>query len=509
MHRSRAASVLALLLALLLAPSAGAQDNLGAPAAQPVEPSAIGSFTIRFDPSVLSGPYTGRVYVAITTGGRPEPRLRMGDWFRGGQVFSLDVKDVAPGGSVTLGAGSLAFPAAYAEAPAGDFFAQAVAKVNPDSPSPGRGAGDLYSEPTTVRFKPGSTGALQLTLSRTVVERPFRESDRVKVMDLVSPSLSAHYGRPFTMHAGIILPEGWTDDPSRHYPTLYFIGGFGGTHFSALQLAGPVMSDERAKHILWVVPDPTCGLGHSVFADSANNGPWGKALVQELIPAVEARYHGAGDGAHRFVTGISSGGWSSLWLQVTYPDAFAGCWSHSPDPVDFRDFQRIDLYAPDANMYRDAKGERRPLARATVNGQEQVSLWYDDFVRQETVMGDGGQIHSFEAVFSPRGDDGRPVPLFDRATGAVSPATAKAWEKYDIRLILERDWATLGPKLKGKLHVYAGSEDNFYLEGAVKLLGACLQKLGSDAQVKIVEGMGHAIHQPGMQEMYKAIVGAN
>src|SRR4030095_12709003 len=122
----------------------------------------------------------------------------------------------------------------------------------------------------------------------------------------------------------------------------------------------------------------------------------------------------------------------------------------------------------DANMYRDEKGRRRPLARR--GGDEQVSLWYDDFVRQETVMGPGGQIHSFEAVFSPRGPDGTPRPLFDRTTGAIDLETATAWEPYDIRLVIERNWTTLGPKLKGKLHIYAGSQDNFYLDGAAKLL---------------------------------------
>jgi hypothetical protein len=169
--------------------------------------------------------------------------------------------------------------------------------------------------------------------------------------------------------------------------------------------------------------------------------------------------------------------------------------------VDFRDFQRIDLYAPGANMYRDAKGERRPLARQGEN----VILYYDDFVRQEAVMGPGGQIHSFEAVFSPRGADGEPRPLFDRATGAVDLTTAKAWEKYDIRLVLERNWATLGPKLKGKLHIYSGEMDNFYLDGAARLLKESLAKLGSDAEVVMVPGMGHGIHKPGVAAMFQTI----
>src|SRR5262249_1057728 len=197
------------------------------------------------------------------------------------------------------------------------------------------------------------------------------------------------------------------------------------------------------------------GLG--VFAYADRNGRCALCLVEGLMRAVETPIYGKEGAKKWYVTGVSSGGWSSLWLQVAYPDTFAGCWSHCPDPVDFRDFQRIDLYAADANIYRDDKGQRRPLARRTVNGEDHVTLWYDDFVPQETVMGPGGQIHSFEAVFSPRSAGGEPRPLFSRTTGAVDPETAKAWEAYDIRLVLERNWSTLGPKLKGKLHIVAGS----------------------------------------------------
>src|SRR5262249_15129 len=154
-------------------------------------------------------------------------------------------------------------------------------------------------------------------------------------------------------------------------------------------------------------------------------------------------------------TGHSSGGWSSLWLQVAYPDFFGGVWSTAPDPVDFRDFQRINIYEQAVNFFRDADGKERPLARQG----DRVVLRFKAFSEMEEVMGHGGQLASFEAVFSPRGTDGRPRKLWDRRTGAVDPDVAKAWEKYDIRLVLERNWETLGPKLKGKLHVYTGDLD--------------------------------------------------
>lgn len=485
-----------LLVCTLFASAAGA------------DPVPASTFRITFDAATFDRPYTGRVYVVLARRPSPEPRLRMGSWFGAPQVFAMDVADLPTGGSITLGPDALAFPKPYADAEPGELHAQAVARVNPDSPNPGRGDGDLYSEPLHITFTPSAAPdapAAELRLTKTVQARPFRETDRIRLVDIPSPSLSEFHGREIRLRAGVYLPEGWNDDPDRRYPTIYFITGFGGDHAFIHAIPRMIPPDAPAQDVIWVVPDPLCFRGHSVFADSANNGPRGHALLRELIPEVERRFHGASAPDRRYVTGISSGGWSSLWLQVAYPDDFAGCWSHCPDPVDFRDFQRIDLYAPDANMYRDEHGERRPLARQG----DRVILHYDDFVRQETVMGPGGQIHAFEAVFSPRAANGEPEPLFDRATGAVNPTVAKAWEAYDIRLILERNWPTLGPKLVGKLHIYAGETDNFYLEGAARLLKDSLQRLGSDAEVVIVPGMGHSIHDPGVRAMLEAIAARN
>jgi pimeloyl-ACP methyl ester carboxylesterase len=186
--------------------------------------------------------------------------------------------------------------------------------------------------------------------------------------------------------------------------------------------------------------------------------------------------------------GHSSGGWSSLWLQVTFPEAFGGVWSSSPDPVDFRDYQRINLYAnPPQNMYRDQHGERRPIARRG----DAPTLWYDGFTKMDDVIGRGGQLRSFEAVFSPLDDKGLPKRLWDRQSGQVDPAVAKAWESYDISLILKRDWPRLQPQLAGKLHVAMGTLDTFYLDGAARLLAERLQELGSDAAITFVEGASH------------------
>lgn len=478
--------------------------------AAPARGEGVGSFKIVFDAEQQATAYSGRVYVAFAEAeGRGEPRRSMDDWFRPGQVLSLDVKDVPVGGSVTIDAknAALAFPKSFGEMAPGKWRVQGVARRSLDSCKPGRGEGDLYSEVSTIDFAPGSDGVVELKLSKVVGRRAPVENERLKFMEIKSERLSAFAKRDVTVRCGVYLPLEWSEqeaEAGKTWATLWFVGGFGGDHTIAGSLGRALGAMLGGDGVIMVFPDATCYRGHSVFADSANNGPWGEMLMKELVPAVERRFSGEG-ASKRYVAGMSSGGWSSLWLQVTYPDQWAGVWSFCPDPVDFRDFQQINLYEPGANMYKDKDGRRRGVARSREG--EEPGIFYDDFVRQETVMGPGGQIHSFEAVFSPRGGNGEPLALFDRATGAVDASVAKSWEAYDIRLVLERNWATLGPKLKGKLNIIAGGRDTFYLEGATKLLKESLEKLGSDAKVEIVAGMPHTMHPPSMQRMMRAIAG--
>jgi S-formylglutathione hydrolase FrmB len=283
------------------------------------------------------------------------------------------------------------------------------------------------------------------------------------------------------------LPASYESDKTRRYPTLFVVPGFSGTHYPGR--FEPLLPEPTRNGVdfLRVVLDPSCPLGHHVFADSANNGPVGEALVTEFLPAFDRAFRTVADPRARFLTGHSSGGWSTLWLQITYPDRFGGTWSTSPDPVDFRDFQMIDLYPSGENFYVDRAGKPRPLAR--IGGR--VMLNFPDFAQMEDVLGPGGQLHSFEAVFSPRGRDGQPQLLWDRRTGAIQSDVARTWEKYDIRLVLERNWKALAPKLAGKIHVFMGANDTFYLEGATRLLQESLTRLGSDAVIEIDPGKNH------------------
>jgi hypothetical protein len=443
-------------------------------------------FEIRRAAGVHPEPFTGRVYVMLGPTGSRAPKNGP-NWFAPQPMFAVDVKDWAAGDAVTLtdGPDTVSFPAPLGKLPAGKYAAQALMRINKDSHRLGNGPGNAFSEAAEIEIGENS-GLVKMEIATVQPEDTFPDNPRVKLETLESPSLSKFYGRPIRHRAAVILPEG--HDPKTPLPSMYIIPGFGGDHRSALRMAGRGGAMSFGSSLVRIVLDPDCFTGHHVFADSATNGPRGQALIDEFIPYLDKKYNLIADAGARFVNGHSSGGWSSLWLQVTYPDTFGGVWSTSPDPIDFRDFQKIDIYAPGENMFRDRAGERRPIAR--VGAQPRV--FYDTFSQMEEVMGPGGQLYSFEAVFSPLTADKTPAQLWNRRTGEIDAKVAEAWKKYDIGLKLKDNWATLGPKLGGKIHIVMGDMDTFYLEGATKLVGETLKELGSDADVRIVPGRDHS-----------------
>jgi hypothetical protein len=456
------------------------------PAPSPAQEAGPLEFHLTFDKAVHDQPFSGRVHVLLSKNNRGN--LASGpNWFNPEPAFAKDVRDWRPGEVLVLKAEALGHPYKLDKLPKGTYSIQAVMDFDRGDIHFSTAEGNLWGAAPPQPLDPATSGPVAVKLDKVYRRPAFQETDRVKLVDIESKLLTAFHGRSTRLRAAVILPKSYAERPQARYPVIYEIPGFGGDHRAALFMANRNVTDVAGVEMLYVVLDPSCRLGHHVFADSANNGPVGKALTEELIPAVEKAFRAEGRPGARFVTGHSSGGWSSLWLQVAYPDFFGGCWSTAPDPVDFRDFQRINLYERGANMFTAPDGKPRPLAR----GGGKPTLFYKPFSDMEVVMGHGGQLLSFEAVFSPRGPDGRPRPLWDRTSGAVDAETAKAWEKYDIRLVLERNWEALGPKLKGKVHVYMGEEDTFYLEGATRLLKESQTKLGSDAVIELFPGKNH------------------
>ena len=490
MNRLRRALTTPAVLALaapaaaqVAAPSTAPATRVPAPIAAPA--TRVLTFAVTYDGAV-TGSYSGRVYVMLSTRERGEPRDGP-SWIRTDPFFAVDVEGWKPGAPLILDDDALGYPAPLSALEAGSYRIQAVMRRNLDSPTIGRGPGTTYSAEVRRSLDGATGGRVELHVDRIVEPRPFPERDDIRLLEVRSTLMSAFYGRDITMRAAVILPAGYHDDDAVTYPALYFIGGFGSDHRFAPFVKRLFAAMPGADRVCLIVPDPLCRTGHHAFADSDNNGPWGRALVEELIPALEKRFRLVAAPRGRFLTGVSSGGWSSLWLQVSHPDFFGGTWSLAPDPVDFRAFQLVDLYAPRANMYTDGEGRRRPLMRSG----EQEMMWCEPFARLEQVMGEGGQLGSFEAVFSPRGPDGRPAALFDRDTGVVDAAVAEAWKRYDIRLILAENWPRLRPQLAGKINVFCGEWDNFYLQGAVELLKQWQESAGAEAVIEILPDRNH------------------
>jgi S-formylglutathione hydrolase FrmB len=446
-------------------------------------------FEIKLAESATNKPITGRLFVFTSVHAQAIPMQSL-DWFHPQPFFAIDVKEFAPGETRVLDDSADGFPGKLSTIPAGNYRIQAILDHDIYYPNACDGPGNIYSEIKTLTIDPQSSASIPLEISKVVVGMKLDDSDRVKFISRQSWLLSKFYGREVSEQCAVVLPLSYDVDSSRRYPVYYEVSGFGGSlnQMTFRHMAKSTPKDEGETEFIRVMLTGQCKWGHHVYANSATNGPRGDALIQEMIPYIDSNFRTVDNANARFVGGHSSGGWSSLWLQIQYPDVFGGVWSSSPDPVDFRDWQGTDLYAkPTPSVFIDHKGGRRPLAR---QGLDPV-IFYDSFCRMDDVLGRGGQLRSFEAVFSPVGRDGEPKRCWDRVTGEVDPDVVEAWKKYDISLILQEKWCELEEKLAGKIHIVMGDLDTFYLEGATKQLANRLRELESDADIQIVPGADH------------------
>jgi S-formylglutathione hydrolase FrmB len=448
----------------------------------------------------------GRLLVVLTTATQGDPLRQLGRLEAGGlYVLGTDVAEWKPGAPAVLDARSTLFPISrLADLPAGTYRARAVLACNPDLRLV-QAPGGLVSPVVRVDLDPARDETIALTLDERLPDDPLpADTEQVRYLELPSPRLTAFHGRPMTMRAGVILPRGFEAEPGRRYPLRVEIGGFGtrateavgarmrpGSRFRAAWNA-----DDAPRFVL-VHLDGAGPMGDPYGVNSANHGPYGDAVTEELIPEVERRFRGIGTGESRVLTGGSTGGWVALALQVFYPESFNGAWGFCPDPLDFRDFQLVNIYE-DANAYVGPDGVERAAARDPRTGRPRYTMRRE--VGMENVQGlggsfaaSGGQWGSWNATFGPRGAAGRPVPLWDPATGAIDREVANAFRAYDLRYQLETRWADLGPKLRGKLHIHVGTADDFFLERGVRRMEAFLKSADPPAEATVLygEGRGH------------------
>ena len=472
--------LLPVALAFLLAPPA-----IGQPDPLRIE--------VTIDPAVYSEPVTGRLLVFFSPTVEPEPRFG-GPLSALEPVVALDVVNFTAADTAVIDVAgwsrpeALSFPGPLRRLEPGRYFMQALIDTNRTQRDFNAAPGNLYGPTEEREVHPLESGLIQLTVDRVVEEEHPADTEWVELAEHRSEMLSAFYGWDHYHRAGVILPPGYHNNPDQYYPVVYVIPGFGGRHTRAWAwIDGPSGAQWRAGDwpmpMIRIVLDPDVPLGHHKFANSANKGPVGDAFITEFIPLLEEHYRIIPETHARFVKGHSSGGWSSLWLQVTYPDVFGGTWSTAPDPVDFTAFQIIDAYE-DRNAYWDPLGHPRPSMRQ----DNDIVLTIREENLYEYVTGPGGQWGSWFAAFGPRGADGLPVHPWHPLVGEIDHSVTETWRAYEIRSNIEENWDELGPRLQNKLHIIGGAEDNFYLETSLRMLKDFLDRQDHGGYVEIHPG---------------------
>ncbi|MGD8277125.1 MAG: alpha/beta hydrolase-fold protein [Gemmatimonadota bacterium] len=456
-------------------------------------------FRVRVDPAALNEPVTGRVYVMISRTNQREPRMQIGR--TGVPFFGHDVEKLAPGTFATIDGSELGFPVdAMADLPAGDYWVQGfVNRYSEFKRADGhvvwmhddqwegqrwtRSPGNLYSDVQQVHLDPARGWNVELTASHVIppVETP-PDNAWVKSFRFESPMLTKFWGRPIYLGATVLLPRDYDQDTT-HYPVLYQQG-----HFS---LRPPLGFSERSSiYSDWVRNDfprmivvtfqhPTPYFDDSYAVNSVNVGPYGDAIMQELIPEIEKRYRAIQQPWARWLSGGSTGGWEALALQIFHPDFFGGTWSYCPDPVTFTNVEGYNIYEDD-NAYERKRGWITvPIAnsRETTGAIRTTSRQRNYFELVSGTHGRSGEQQDiWSAVYGPLGDDGYFKPLYDKRTGAIDHTVAEYWrDNYDLLEHLKRNWTTIGPKLVDKLHIYTGSMDTYYLDVAVRELEAWMK----------------------------------
>ena len=445
---------------------------------------AADTYRVRLDPAARTEPATGRIVLFfITETRRPFDRSDPieGPFFEKPQpIASIGVKELKGGDVATLDGSSLAWPASL-DTLEGKVRVQAILDADQITRSHEQGTGNVYSDVVEADLSSKRDDTVEITLRHRIDARPPRpETDNLKWVELRSEMLSAFYGYDVFHRAGVALPQGWGDpaNPRTQWPAVYWIPGFGGRDEEAAEYSEMLLApgvEEIAPIAVYVCLDADAPLGHHGFCDSASNGPRGEALVKEFIPYLEDRFHLVAKPEARIVTGHSSGGWSSLWLQLTHPETFGACWSRSPDPVDFSCFQMTDIYS-EKNMFAQPDESETPSYRNWTSPSTQSVLMT---VRQENGMEhavdpdgrSGQQWDAWEAMFSPRDDKtGLPQPMFDPLTGEIHKAVVENWKRFDMARLIENDWQKYGPIMLQRVRLACGEEDSYYLNRAVAKL---------------------------------------
>ena len=480
-------------------------------------------FAISFPEASSKEPLDGRMLLLVSTDGAREPRFQITEDLNTQQVFGIDVEGLKPGQEAIVTADAFGYPMrSLSQVPRGEYTVQALLhRYETFKRSDGhtvklpmdrgegqqwnRAPGNFYSTPQKITIDPQKPETIKLALDKIIPPIvPPKDTKYIKHVKMQSKRLSDFWGRPMYLGANILLPEGFDSHPNARYPLVIFhghfpadFGGFRETppdpnlkpeYSDRFKLDGYNKIVQEQAHQFykeWTGPNfprmIIIEIQHanpyyddSYAVNSANLGPYGDAITYELVPFIEKQFRGIGKGWARFMYGGSTGGWEALAAQIFYPDEYNGAWGACPDPIDFRAYTVVNIYEH-KNAYRaDSKWKQTPRPGKR-NYLGELAATIEEMNYMELALGtksrSGGQWDIWEAVYSPVGSDGYPKPIWNKVTGEIDPAVAAHWrENYDLGYILKRDWSKIGPKLAGKLHIYVGEADNYFLNDAVYLV---------------------------------------
>jgi hypothetical protein len=479
------------------------------------------TFSVSFPKARSGKPLDGRIYLLLSTDPSDEPRNQINDTPKSQMIFGVDVDGLQPGQTKSVDASAYGYPIkSLRDVPAGEYYVQALLrryetfhrsdghtiKMAPDR---GEGQhwniapGNLYSKPVKMTLSKSSTISISLDQEIPPIVPPA-DTKYIRHLRIQSDLLTKFWGSPVFLSANVLVPEGFDEHPNVRFPLIisedHFNADFAGfrtdppdpnlkpDYSERFHMSGYNRIQQQEAYKLyqtWSGPNfprvLIAEINHanpfyddSYAVNSANLGPYGDAIETELIPAIEKQFRAIAQGWARFVYGGSTGGWESMAVQMFYPDHYNGAFIACPDPVDFRAYVTTNIYE-DKNAFFLAGAHtdiQQPAMRdylghtlISMQGVNQYELALGDHARS------GEQFDIWQAVFGPVGADGYPAPIFDKETGVIDPKVAAYWkEHYDLSAILQRDWPTLGPKLQGKLHIYVGIGDNYFLTDAVYFL---------------------------------------
>ena len=480
-------------------------------------------FAVNFPAASSREALDGRVLLLISKDNAAEPRFQINEDLTTQQVFGVDVDGFKPEQEAIVDATAFGYPVrSLADLKPGEYWVQALLhRYETFKRSDGhtvklpmdrgegqqwnRAPGNLYSTPQKITVAANDARTIKITLDKIIAPiEPPKDTKYIKHVKLQSKLLTKFWGRPMYLGANVLLPEGFDSHPNARYPLVIFHGHFPATfggfretppdpnlkpeYSERFHLEGYNKIQQEHAHKFyqeWTGPNYPrmiiIEIQHanpyyddSYAVNSANLGPYGDAITYELIPFVEKQFRAIGQGWARFMYGGSTGGWEALAAQIFYPEEYNGAWGACPDPIDFRAYTVVDIYKHDNAYFAEApwKETPRPGKRNYLGELSATLKQLNDY---EMALGtnsrSGGQWDIWQAVYSPVGSDGYPKPIWDKETGKIDRAVADYWrENYDLGYILKRDWKKLGPKLEGKINIYVGEADNYYLNNAVYLV---------------------------------------